>query len=347
MLYFDDKFKVNGSNARNYGEQWKHVVNHRNGFNIQQKAIRQMFNNAAAVIPRDVYQEFDNTTLTLARANNLTIMNDLMPLAKSLPVGKIEHIYRRASDSGIVRSSISGQIPVELDKAAYDYESTIKVIHTTGFGRSWMEIEGQRSEGFDGLIDDQANAVRAMQDAIAAHFIDGTSDTFNGTDAVGIKNSTAVQSVDLDASDLNVNFATNTTPTTIRSKWVNLIDKLRITNNAVGDITFYVSREIMSNFQQFFSTSDTGFGTVLQNLKTLAGVADIKEDASLSGNQVVGIILDTRYIRPLVGMAIATVPLFRANPMDNYNFMTWANVGLEIRSDYNSQKGVLYAREIG
>lgn len=345
MLYFDKKFGV-GVNGINHKAQFAHVQNRRNVFNTQQRQMAQLHGNAAAVIPRDVFQEMDSVTKTLSRANNLTMMQDLMPLAKSLPLGKIEHIYRRASDSGVVQTSVQGNIPVQLDKAAYDYESTIKVFHQTGFGRGFMEMEGQKSEGFDGLLDDQANGVRNLQTSIANHFFDGTSDTFNGTTAVGIATSTAVQSVDLDATDLNVNFATNTTPATIRSKFVNLIDKLRITNNATGNITFYVSREIMSNFLQFFSTSDIGFGTVLDNLKRLPGVADIKEDATLSGNEVVGMILDSQYIRPLVSMAIATVPLFRANPFDPYNFMVWANVGLEIKSDYSGQKGVLYAREI-
>lgn len=346
MLYFDKKFGA-GVNGVSHKQQFAHVQSRRNVFNTQQKAMQTLHGNAAAVIPRDVYVEFDNTTKMLARANNLTMMQDLMPLAKSLPLGKIEHVYRRASDAGIVQTSVQGAIPVQMDKTAYDYESTIKVFHQTGFGRGFMEVEGQRTEAFDGLLDDQNNAVRNLQTSIANHFFDGTADTFNGTTAVGIATSTAVQSVDLDASDLNINFATNTTPATIRSKWVNLIDKLRITNNATGNITFYVSREIYSNFLQFFSTSDIGFGTVLDNLKKLPGVADIKEDATLSGNEVVGMILDAQYIRPLVSMAIATVPLFRANPFDPYNFMVWANVGLEIKADYSGQKGVLFAREIG
>lgn len=345
MLYFDKKLAT-GLNGVNHAAQFKQVQGQRRAFNEQQRGMRTITGNAAAVIPRDVYVEFDNVTKALARSNNLTMMQDLMPLARSLPVGKIEYTYRKASDSGIVQTSVMGQIPGQLDKTAYSYDSAIKVVHQTAFGRGWMEMEGQQSEGFSGLIDDQANAVRNLQTSIANHFFDGTTDTFNGTTAVGIATSTDVISVDLDASDLNFNFATNTTPATIRSKFIALIDKLTITNNVQGQITAYISREIESNFLQFFSTSDTGFGTVLDNLKKLPRIADIKVDATLSGNEIVMMVLDTQYIQPLVGMAIATVPLFRANPMDNYNFLTYANVGLAIKSDYNSQKGVLYAREI-
>lgn len=124
------------------------------------------------------------------------------------------------------------------------------------------------------------------------------------------------------------------------------MDTLRITNNVGRDITFYVSREIMSNFQRYFSTSDVGFGTILQSLLNLNGVAAIKEDAQLSGNELIGVVLDSQFIRPLVGMAVTTVPLVRSNPFDNYNFVTWSNVGLEIKTDYTGKSGVLYAREI-
>lgn len=351
MLYFDKSFGK-GVNGVNHAEQYKHVVHQRNAFNAASKPmvmanreLSKFVGNAAAVIPRDVYQEFDNTTKALMRADDLTLMNDLMPLGKALPVGKIEHIYRKASDSGIVTTSVTGQTPVGLDKTAYDYASTIKVIHQTGFGRGWMEMEGQRSEAFDGLIDDNENAVRNMRSSIASHFYNGTSDTFNGTTAVGIKNSTAVQAVDLDSGGINVNF-TSADGSACRAGFIKLIDALHITNNATGAIDFYVSRQIMSNLQNHYSSSDVGFGTILQDLLKLAGVKSIKSDASLTGNEVVGAILDSQYIRPLVGMAVTTVPLFRGNPMDNYNFMTWANVGIEIKTDYKGQKGVLYAREI-
>lgn len=346
MLYFSKKFGE-GLNGVNHQAQYDHVANQRTVFNTMQEHMRKIHGNAAAVIPQDVYREFDNQTKALMRAPNLTLMNDLMPLAKALPVGKIEHQYRQASDSGIVTSSISGQTPAELDKADYTYDSTIKVIHQTGFGREWMEMEGQRSEGFDGLIDDQANAVRAIQDQIADHIYNGVSNvSFKGTDVYGIKTSSKVQAVDLDATDLNINFATSTDTSAIRQGWISMVDKLRITNNVTEDITFYVSREIASNFDNFFSTSDAAYGTIKDVLLRVSQVADIRVDSSLSGNEVVGMVLDSRFIRPLVGMAVTTVPLMRQNPFDNYNFLTWTNVGLEIRTDYTGKTGVLYAREI-
>lgn len=351
MLYFDKEFATNTRSGLAHKEQKRHVTRQREHFalhNAQYLGANGMYHgNAAAIIPQDVYREFESQTKELMRAPNLTLMNDLMPLAKALPVGKVEHVYRKVSDSGIVVTDLEGTSPVEIDKADYTYDSTIKVVHKTGFGRSWMEMEGQRSEGFDGLVDDQANAVRLMQETIAGHIYNGASVTFKGVTADGIKTSSKVASVDLDASGLNVDLTSSaTTGDAIRTAFISMRDTLRITNNARGPVTFYVPQAVMSNFERYFSTSDIGFGTILTALRRLEGIADIKEDASLSGNECIGVILDSAYIRPLVGMAISTVPLVRSNPFDNYNFITWCNLGLEIKTDYDGRTGVLYARNI-
>lgn len=347
MLYFDKQFQ-RGLQGVNHKAQYDFVTNIRNDFNAKQGQFANIHANAAARIPQDVYREFENQSKMLMRAETRTLLNDLMPLAKSLPVGKILHEYRRASDSGIVTSSITGQTPVELDKAAYDYDGSIKVIHQTGFGREWMEMEGQRSEGFDGLIDDQANSVRAIQDALADHVYNGVSDvSFKGVDAYGIKTSSKVAAVDLDASGLNINFATSTSPSAIRAGWISMRNTLSITNNVSAEIDFYVSAEIASNLEQYYGTDagDTG-KTVMQTLLELGQVRSIKVDRSLSGNEVVAGVLSDEFIRPLVGMAVSTVPVNRTQYFDNYNFITWANVGLEIKTDYTGKTGWLYAREI-
>jgi len=345
MLYFDKKFLA-ANGGEHHKAQFKHTTQVREAFNINQLTNPVLQVNGAAIIPQDVFREFDNQTTKLMRANNLALLNDLLPLAKPLPVGKIEHVHRRVSDSGVVKSSLSGQTTTDLDKAAYDYDSSIKVIHQTGFGREWMEVQAQRAEAFDALIDDQANATRAIMNKMADHIYNGVGGiNFKGFVPYGIKTSSKVQAVDLDSSGLNIDF-TSAEGAAVRTAWVKLVDALRITNNVTDNITFYVSREIMSNFEKYYTTNDVGFGTIFEALLKLSQVAGIKVDASLSGNEVVGMVLDSQFIRPLVGMAVSTVPIARLNPFDNYNFVTWTNIGLEIKNDYTGKKGVLYARVI-
>lgn len=350
MFYFDTE-RPEWAAQRNHAAQAAMVGNIRSTVNRHNTA---MMGNEAAVLPRDVAQEFDRQQVELMRANNLTLLTDLMPLARSLAVGKIESIHRRVSDSGGAKRSLTGRTTVDIDKAAYSYDSTIKVVHQDGFGRDWMEMQSQRSEAFDALIDDQANSTREVLDSIAQHIYDGALDengqviSYNGTAATGIRTSTKVLAVDLDSDDLDVDFtATATTPAAIRDGWIAMVAKLRVDNNVAGDLTFYISANIETNLQRFYGSDagDTG-KTIMQTLKELAGVADIKVDRTLSGNEVVYGVLNSQYIRPLVGMAVSTVPLFRANPMDAYNYMTWANVGLEIRTDFTGKTGWAYARAI-
>lgn len=351
MFYFDNEQHPEWGGHRNHAAQATMVGNIRSTVN---RHNAQMMGNEAAVLPRDVAQEFDRQQVELMRENNLTLLNDLMPIARSLAVGKIESIHRRVSDSGSAKRSLTGRTTVDIDKAAFDYDSTIKVVHQDGFGRDWMEMQGQRTEAFDGLVDDQSNSTRTVLESIATHIYSGAVDengkviSYNGTDATGIKTSTKVAAVDLDSGGLNIDFTSKSaTAADIRAAWVLLVAKLRVDNNVGQDITFYISADIETNFQRFYGSDagDTG-KTIMTVLKELAGVADIKVDRMLSGNEVVGLVLNSQFIRPLVGMAVSTVPLFRANPMDAYNYMTWANVGLEIRNDFTGKTGVLYARAI-
>lgn len=350
MLYFDPE-RPEWAAQRNHAAQAAFVANTRSLVNEHNA---QMMSNEAAVLPRDVAQEFDRQQVELMRANNLVLLTDLMPLARSLPVGKIESIHRRVGDSGKAVRSLTGRAVVDIDKAGFDYDSTIKIVHQDGFGRDWMEMQGQQTEAFDGLVDDQANSNRTVLDSIAEHIYSGALDeegqviSYNGTAANGIKTSTKTVPVDLGGSGLNIDFTSaSATPAQIRDAFIKLVKTLRVDNNVGEDITFYISADAETNFQRFYGTDAGDSGkTIMAVLKELAGVADIKVDRMLTGNEVVGVVLNARFIRPLVGMAVSTVPLFRANPMDAYNYLTWANIGLEQRVDQTGKSGVMYARAI-
>lgn len=338
---------------RNAQGQFAEVQSRREYFNNAQDFMAKMIGNEAmaanqaARIPQDVYREFDSQTKELMRANNLTLLNDLLPLAKTLPVGKALHEYRQASDAGLSTTSMNGQVPAKLDKTAYTYDGAIVPIHAVGFGREWREMAAQQSEGFDGLIDDQANATREIQDTLVDHIYDGKDVTFKGVSAYGIKNGSGTALVDLGAGDLNIDFTSSiATAENLRNALIQILYTLRTTNNVVEDVTVYISREIEENFQRYYSSEDLAFGTLLENFKRIAGIADIKTDAKLSGNEMVMVALDTKYIQPLIGMAASTVPIVRSQPFDNYNFLVWTAVGLQIRTDAAGRTGVLYARAV-
>ncbi len=336
---------------RNIEGQFAEVQGRRNYMNNAQDQMLAMGGDAiqanqASRIPQDVYREFDSQATSIMRANNLTLMNDLMPLAKSLPVGKMLHEYRQASDAGLATTSLNGQVPAKLDKTAYTYDGAIVPIHTVGYGREWREWSAQQSENFDGLIDDNANATRELADTVVNHIYNGVNVTFKGTEAYGIKNAANTQLADLGTGGLNVDFTSAVaTAEALRNALIALLYQLRTTNNVIEDVTVYISREIEENFQRYFSSEDLAFGTLLENFKRIAGIADIKTDAELSGNEMVLLVLDSKYIQPLIGMATSTVPIVRSQPFDNYNFLVWTATGLQIRADATGKSGVLYARE--
>ena len=113
--------------------------------------------------------------------------------------------------------------------------------------------------------------MRLMQETIAGHIYNGVDVSFKGVSAYGVKTSADTVDVDLDTGGLDIDFTSaSATAEAIRAAWIALVNALRITNNVGSDITWYVSREIMSNFQRFYSTSDVGFGTILQELRSLS-----------------------------------------------------------------------------
>jgi len=94
MLYFDKKFEKN-SGAVLQKAQFNHMIDMREAFNANQ-SNPILAANGAAIIPQDVYREFDNQTVQLMRANNLTLLNDLMP-TPSLGVAAPSSLSRKQS----------------------------------------------------------------------------------------------------------------------------------------------------------------------------------------------------------------------------------------------------------
>lgn len=310
----------------------------------------QMATNAG-LIPQDVYQEFDNITVTRMRSDDGdTFLNDLLPLSSSVNIGKLVSRFRQASDAGNAQTSMTGQTGVLLDQVEYTYDGTIIPVHDTGFGRNWREWNAQQSEGFDALIDDQRESVATLRTKLCDTFLDGHKDKQGNTIVVdglswtGMRNDSRVAQVDLGAGGVNFDF-TDTTKTysEIEDAFKEVRDTLWITNKCEQEATYYVSREIMSNIERE-SSENASMGKVLQRLAGLTGVASIKVTSKLTGNELMGYPLDSNRIRPKVGMAVNTVSMPRALYNDNYNFVVWAAIGWQIRTDFADNTCALFAQ---
>ncbi len=324
------------ANSRSAQEQWDEVQRARTASNAQEV----MFANTGQVrvneglIPRDVYQEFDNVTVERMRSDDGdTFLNDLLPLSRSVSIGKLVHKFRQASDAGRVQTSMTGQIGVKMDQVEYTFDGSIIPVHDTGFYRNWREWNAQQSEGFDALIDDQRESVATLRRHLADQFLDGHVDAqgnnivVDGISWGGMRNDSRVAQV-----SLVFDFTDDTkTGTEIKAAFISEIrDILFITNKCEKDVTYYISREIASVWEKRFSDQYDS-RLVDQEIGSLIGVANIKVSSKLTGNQIMGFVLDQNFIRPIVGMGINTVAMPRPVYNSNYEFAVWGAIGFEVR----------------
>lgn len=339
-------------NSRAAQEHWKEVQRARLAANQQEQmfaSMGQMHGNAG-LIPQDVYREFDNVTVERMRSDDGdTFLNDLLPLSRSVSIGKLTHQFRMASDSGHVQTSMTGQIGVKMDQAEFTYDGSIIPIHDAGFTRNWREWSAQTSEGFDALIDDQRETVASVRAHLADQFLDGHVDAdgnaivLDGLSWLGMRNDTRVAQVDLGAAGVNFDFTDNAqTAALVKSNFLEVRDVMWITNKCEMELVYYVSREIMSNFERKFSTSYES-KIIQQELADLMGVSDIKVTSKLTGNQMMAFPLNADKIRPIVGMGMNTVAMPRPVYNSNYEFVTWAAIGYEVRNDFAGNSCVMYA----
>lgn len=305
------------------------------------------------LIPQDVYQEFDNVTVERFRSDDGdTFLNDLLPMSRAISIGKLVHKFRKASDAGNAQTSMTGQIGVKSDSVDFSYDGSIVPVHDTGFGRNWREVNAHNSEGFDALIDDQRESVGTLRRHLADNFLDGHVDkdgnyiVVDGISWQGMRNDSRVVQFNIGASGINFDFTDATkTYAQIEAAFKQVRDALWITNNCQKEATYYVSREIASNFERNSSESYDS-QKILNRLAQLMGVAAIKPSSKLSGNEFMAFPSDGS-VRPMVGMAINTVAMPRPMYNSNHDFAVWAAIGFEVRTDFDSRKCALFAQDLG
>ena len=60
----------------------------------------------------------------------------------------------------------------------------------------------------------------------------------------------------------------------------------------------------------------------------------------LKGNEFFGFVPNSRFVRPLVAMAVNTTPRVRLNPTDDHQFLAMGAMGIQVRGDGNGRSGV-------
>jgi hypothetical protein len=341
MRYFDGTLIAN---SRPHAAWWNEVNDDRDYFHATEDNLSAV-SNAASVLPRDAWLELDDITRRVMRGDEGSVwMNDLMPLAKPVNIGKLVHLNRVSSDAGTVIRSMSGQVPVPMDKVVYDYRGTVIPLFHTAYGREWREWNTQQSENFDALSDDQEAHTAKIKRDMALYVLNGdASIVFQGYTGWGIRNHPLSKSINVGASGNNINLTT-ATPDALDAFFTGPFGALLDASFIAGGVNLYISPEIARAWDKTYSGS-AGFkdGTTLDFLLKNRRINKIAVSFELSGNEFFWFVPNADYIRPLIGMAVATTAIPRDRPRANYNFDVCGAMGLEIRADYSNRTGVGYS----
>lgn len=292
---------------------------------------------------RRLYKAYDQTVLKQFEPNTeFTLLNDLMPLSRSVRLEESVYEYARTGGRGWAHTSMSGQIGAALDAKSYTFDGTMVPIHDSGFKFNWRDPVFNKGSALSSLADAQAGSVddvrRQYVDYIWEGFRDAAGNYIKFDDKTwkGLRHDERVAQV-----TLTVNFATSTDPKAMRAAAIALRDVLKLQNMQYGQQTWYVSSEIMSNWEQYFDVNS--LRTVMEEISKLSGIAAIKEDAELTGNEIVIVPLQAGVIAPIVGQAFGTVADPRQFYNSDYVWRTWGAAGLMVKQDINGHYSVIHA----
>lgn len=343
-MLFTKKIVTSSRVAQNYLRERDFA---RNAANVQENmhanALRAAGMHAnSGQIPKDVFREFDNVTIERMRLDDGdTFLNDLMPLSKTVNIGRIVYENRRASNAGVVQTSLSGQNGIKFDQVEYNYDGTIVPIHDTGFFRNFRELAAQSAEGFDSLIDDQRESTASLREKLVDTFMDGHLDNdgnfikYKTYDWQGMRNDSRVAAIDLGAGGINFDFTDATkTGKEIKTAFLEVRDALRITNKCGRDLTVYISNEIATVWEGNFSSNYDG-KLIIDQMAMVLGISAIKASNKLSGNEMMLFPLDGMSVRPITGMGMSTFALPRPLYNSNHEFVQAAAVGWMINTDFS------------
>ena len=314
------------------------IVNERRAFNNRQRALAEMhgetmFGNAS-VLPRDVWGQWDREAVELQRST-LMVFNDLAAtLSTPMPIGKIVHHFQTVSDSGEVNISLDGRSKGKTDQQVIDYHGTPMPIIDSPFGYGWRQVAAAQTEGFQLDAAGRMNAMRRTAEKLEDLILDGDTKIKVGTSALyGLRT--------------NPKRSTRTTGQALNgATGVQWLADVTATLKLLHAKNFKVPATLYVNFDDWFYAQNTDFSTAYPN-KTIAqrvmeggGVSQVIASDSVTAGQIIAVVKSREVLQVLSAMPMATRAQFRANPEDDYDFVTMAAAALEIKHDADDNCGV-------
>ena len=132
---------------------------------------------------------------------------------------------------------------------------------------------------------------------------------------------------------------------TILPEVVGLLNTM-FTDGAVADndsVVMYIPNNFWNFLQDDYSLTHGGGKSIIQRLMELSQIRDIKPAEKLTASNVVMVQMSDRTIELPMASDIVTVPHERRSAMDDQVFTTYACMVPVLKSDRNSESGIMHA----
>jgi len=318
-------------------EQQAFVLANRRQFNASQIAMAENHGQTlvgnALPLPKDVWGLWDREAVEVQRTT-LRVFNDLSSsVSMPMPIGKLVHHFQTVSDSGSVNVSLDGRSKGRTDQPVFAYHGTPLPIIDSPFSYGWRQVAAASTEGFQLDAAGRMNSMRKIAEKAENLMLNGDTDIVVGADPLyGLRTHPRRNTR---TTSQALNGATG-------AQWLATITE---TLKLLHDDNFKSPATIYLNFDDWFYATSTEFTagypkTIAQRVLELGGLRDVIDADSINPGEVIAVVKDRRVLQVLNGMPMTTRAQFRANPEDDYNFVTMAAVALEIRFDANQNCGV-------
>ena len=324
-------------------EQTAALNSQRSAFNARQAQIAsqhgiQAVGNAgllgnAAPLPLNVWGEWDREGITVQR-DVLSVFNDLAAtVSRPIPIGKLIHYFQIISDSGQANTSLDGRSKARVDQPTIDYAGTPIPIIDSSFFFGWRQVEAAMSEGVSLDPAARLNAAYKVAQRLELQTLNGNANiVVGGSPLYGLTNHPKRNTR---ATGVALNGATG-------AQWLaefNATIALLIAKNFYRPVTIYM------NFGTWRYAQNTDH--VIGYPKTIAAriledgmIKEIIPASNIAANTIIAVVKDVGVLQVLNGMPMSTRAQFRANPEDDYNFVTMTAAALEVKYDATNQCGV-------
>jgi len=319
-------------------EQQAFILGNRRDFNARQTQLAELHGSTmlgnALPLPKDVWGTWDREGIEVQR-EVLSVFNDLAAsVSTPMPIGKLVHHFQTISDSGNVNVSLDGRSKARTDQPVYEYHGTPLPILDSTFSYGWRQVEAARSEGFQLDSAGRSNAMFKVANALEMQALDGNASIVVGGNVLyGLRN--------------HPKRATRTTGQALNgatgAQWlaeVTATIKLLHAKGFKVPVTLYV------NWSDWYYAQNTDFSasypnkTIAQRILESGGIAQIVPADKVAASQIIALVKNRRTVQVLNGMPLTTRAQFRANPEDEYNFVTMAAAAVEIKFDANDNAGL-------